>query len=444
MAILSKNLYVRPEGRKYLSEGHYVFSVDNKSISEHYVLNPFWNWVTANFLPMTIAPNLVTFLGFLFMVLSFIVITFYYPYGDVSNPYVLILVPTCIFIYQTLDGCDGKQARRTKASSPLGELFDHGVDALCMTILAQQLQIILGLSANNCPLNNAWMHISMWITFYVAHWEHYHTQNFFMGEIGACDGQLIIVGVMIRGILATIWEPHLYPTIVHYYQNNTFIVPFLNIEVTYGAGWIAFAHFNGLLSIIRPIVAVFLYYYHGKDKNEKEREVSTKRSSFVNALIDLVPVVTMALTFFVWSYINHTYSAPITPIKAPVGSPLPDITTVWGRDSMWLIVTAGLAFGIYLTTINISRVTNQKFEYFSFQNIVTIGVMLIQITNSLIRVYTGSAIVCETCLLRCMTIVMAIIYLDFVTDISRNFSEAMNIWVFQLGKRDDQTHNKSD
>lgn len=35
-----------------------------------------------------------------------------------------------LFIYQTLDATDGKQARRTGTSSPLGELFDHGCDAL--------------------------------------------------------------------------------------------------------------------------------------------------------------------------------------------------------------------------------------------------------------------------------------------------------------------------
>ncbi len=28
------------------------------------------------------------------------------------------------------DGTDGKQARRTKTSGPLGELFDHGLDSL--------------------------------------------------------------------------------------------------------------------------------------------------------------------------------------------------------------------------------------------------------------------------------------------------------------------------
>ena len=32
-----------------------------------------------------------------------------------------------LFIYQSLDAIDGKQARRTGSSSPLGEVFDHGV-----------------------------------------------------------------------------------------------------------------------------------------------------------------------------------------------------------------------------------------------------------------------------------------------------------------------------
>jgi ethanolaminephosphotransferase len=35
-----------------------------------------------------------------------------------------------LFLYQTLDATDGKQARRTQSSSPLGELFDHGCDSM--------------------------------------------------------------------------------------------------------------------------------------------------------------------------------------------------------------------------------------------------------------------------------------------------------------------------
>lgn len=37
-----------------------------------------------------------------------------------------------LFLYQSLDAIDGKQARRTGTSSPLGEMFDHGELQLSM------------------------------------------------------------------------------------------------------------------------------------------------------------------------------------------------------------------------------------------------------------------------------------------------------------------------
>lgn len=48
-----------------------------------------------------------------------------------------------LFLYQSLDAIDGKQARRTNSSSPLGELFDHGCDAVstgALLLIAQQNQ----------------------------------------------------------------------------------------------------------------------------------------------------------------------------------------------------------------------------------------------------------------------------------------------------------------
>ena len=56
-----------------------------------------------------------------------------------------VIAAICAFIYQTLDAVDGKQARRTNTSGPLGQLFDHGCDALANTIggtlLFQALQL---------------------------------------------------------------------------------------------------------------------------------------------------------------------------------------------------------------------------------------------------------------------------------------------------------------
>ncbi len=49
-----------------------------------------------------------------------------------------------LFMYQSLDAIDGKQARRTNSSSALGELFDHGCDAVS-TGASLQLIILFSL-----------------------------------------------------------------------------------------------------------------------------------------------------------------------------------------------------------------------------------------------------------------------------------------------------------
>lgn len=59
----------------------------------------------------------------------------------------------CVFmainflIYNTLDNCDGKQARRTGSGSPMGMLFDHGLDAttaVINNIILQRMLLIGG------------------------------------------------------------------------------------------------------------------------------------------------------------------------------------------------------------------------------------------------------------------------------------------------------------
>ena len=39
-----------------------------------------------------------------------------------------VLVGIAFFFYNVMDNCDGKQARRTGTGSPMGMLFDHGLD----------------------------------------------------------------------------------------------------------------------------------------------------------------------------------------------------------------------------------------------------------------------------------------------------------------------------
>ncbi len=58
-----------------------------------------------------------------------------------------------IQIKKILDNMDGKQARRTKTSSPLGMMFDHGCDALVTFVFSTGLGTIVGLSKPSYKIN---------------------------------------------------------------------------------------------------------------------------------------------------------------------------------------------------------------------------------------------------------------------------------------------------
>uniref|UniRef100_A0A3Q3VKL1 Cholinephosphotransferase 1 n=1 Tax=Mola mola TaxID=94237 RepID=A0A3Q3VKL1_MOLML len=90
----------------------------------------FWNWLIQQ-IPTWIAPNTLTIAGLLVNILSTVVLVYFCPTATEEAPaWAFIMSALGLFIYQSLDAIDGKQARRTNSSSPLGELFDHGCDAV--------------------------------------------------------------------------------------------------------------------------------------------------------------------------------------------------------------------------------------------------------------------------------------------------------------------------
>ncbi len=70
----------------------------------------------------------MTTLGFVFIALSYIIMLFY-DFSLIHDvpAWTYFFAAVCQFLYQTFDACDGKQARKTNSSSPLGQLVDHGI-----------------------------------------------------------------------------------------------------------------------------------------------------------------------------------------------------------------------------------------------------------------------------------------------------------------------------
>ncbi|KAF3789608.1 Choline/ethanolaminephosphotransferase 1 [Nymphaea thermarum] len=89
---------------------------------------------------------------------------------------------------QTFDAVDGKQARRTNSSSPLGELFDHGCDALTCAFEA----LAFGSTAM-CGKDTFWFWVIAAVPFYCATWEHFFTNTLILPEInGPTEGLMLI------------------------------------------------------------------------------------------------------------------------------------------------------------------------------------------------------------------------------------------------------------
>lgn len=93
-------------------------------------------------------------------------------------------------MYQSLDSIDGKQARRTGMAGPLGELFDHGCDAINTT-----LECILSTAALNVG-RSYWSLaalVACLVNFYLTTWEEFHTGTLYLSAFsGPVEGILMI------------------------------------------------------------------------------------------------------------------------------------------------------------------------------------------------------------------------------------------------------------
>lgn len=100
-----------------------------------------------------------------------------------------------LWLYSTFDNVDGKQARRTGSSSPLGELFDHGCDALNCSFAAV-------LQATTLGLGHSHMSVLLYgvaaIGFYLSTAEEYHTGVLYLGYVNApTEGVILSCVVML-------------------------------------------------------------------------------------------------------------------------------------------------------------------------------------------------------------------------------------------------------
>ncbi|XP_067623913.1 ethanolaminephosphotransferase 1 isoform X2 [Eurosta solidaginis] len=178
-------------GIKYLTDTHlkgferYKYSCIDTGYISVYVMHPFWNWCV-QFLPKWLAPNLITFIGFLLTVVNFILIAYYdwdFQGANMAEHtvprWVWSMAAINILLYYNLDGMDGKQARRTGTSSPLGELFDHGLDSYSAVLIPIYMFSLFG-TDELPPIHMFFVIWNVLLNFYLTHVEKYNTGVMFL------------------------------------------------------------------------------------------------------------------------------------------------------------------------------------------------------------------------------------------------------------------------
>ncbi|XP_039745869.1 cholinephosphotransferase 1 isoform X2 [Pararge aegeria] len=182
---------------KRLSEHKY--SCTSASILDAW-LQPWWCWLVSK-TPLWLAPNLITILGLIVNIVTTLILIWYSPDARQEPPrWACALCALGVFVYQSLDAIDGKQARRTGSQSPLGELFDHGCDSISTVFIA--LGACIAVKLGDYP---TWMFFQCFCAmtlFYCAHWQAYVTGTLKMGRIDVTEAQYAIIVIhLISAIL---------------------------------------------------------------------------------------------------------------------------------------------------------------------------------------------------------------------------------------------------
>ncbi|XP_036332953.1 cholinephosphotransferase 1 isoform X2 [Rhagoletis pomonella] len=206
-SITYKERVLSAQQLKKLSEHKY--SCSSSSLLDPW-LQPWWNWLVSK-TPLWLAPNLITIIGLIVNIVTTLILVSYSP--DAKSPppaWTSLLCAFGLFIYQSLDSIDGKQARRTNTSSPLGELFDHGCDSISTVFVALSACI-------SCQLGQYpnWLFFQCFCAialFYCAHWQTYVSGTLRFGKIDVTEAQFTIMAIHVISAVfgPDVWQSRMF------------------------------------------------------------------------------------------------------------------------------------------------------------------------------------------------------------------------------------------
>lgn len=315
-------------------------SIDKSPLS-YWVLNPFWNRCVLLF-PRWYAPNLITLSGLGFIVANLLSVLATAP--DLVGPgpcWLYYSMAAGLFLYQTFDNCDGKQARRTGSSSPLGELFDHGIDSLNCTLGGLCMVSALALGATKTAV--FFTLVSAW-PMYFSTWEQAHTGVLYLGYInGPTEGILIACSAM---LVSAIYGPGVWQSPVTLSTDTTLGGALLRVlQLVSAEGQLPTWRD---LFVLNVLVALFLVHIPGCVYN-----VHVSRPLGQRSLLSTLALAHQWLPLFVYTAASWAWAT------SPYGTVLADNHVVlWG-------LTSCLCFGRMTTEAILAHLLRRPYPLYS-------------------------------------------------------------------------------
>lgn len=330
---------------EYLTSEHlngftnYKYSARDTSPLSIYVMHPFWNKLVEIF-PRWVAPNVMTFVGFLFSVANFVLLSWYdwnFYAGNENDEYkeipnwVWLATAIFIFLAYTLDGIDGKQARRINLSGPLGELFDHGLDSYQAFLIPACLYSIFGRGyASIPPIRMYYIIWMVFFNFYVCHWEKYNTGVLYLPW----------------GYDLSMWgSTFLY--LITYFGGYKIWKTQLPLDITWGNILEIVLHVSALSNI--PMVVYNLYKSYS-EKTGKMRPTG-------EALRPLISFATYFVLFMFWTHYSPNQ--------------------IMDKDPRMLYILSGTIFSNISCRLIVSQMSNTRCEGFHWMSPIFVISILI-------------------------------------------------------------------
>ncbi|KAJ0971401.1 hypothetical protein J5N97_019360 [Dioscorea zingiberensis] len=345
----------------------------------------------------TTRPNMITLTGFVFILLSALLGYIYSPQLDKAPPrWVHFAHGLFLFLYQTFDAVDGKQARRTNSSSPLGELFDHGCDALACVFEA----LAFGSTAM-CGKTTFWFWVISAVTFYFATWEHFFTNTLILPIVnGPTEGlMLIYMGHFLTFFLGAQW----------WAQDFRKSIPLLN--------WVSFLPEIPLYGVVLFFMIIFgVIPTIWSNISNVHKVVQARKGSMLLALAMLFPFAVLLGAVLVWSFWSPS--------------------DIMRTQPHLLIVGTGFAFGFLVGRMILAHLCDEA-KGLKTGMCMSLLFLPLAIANALsARLNNGLPLVDETTVLLLYCVYTVGLYLHFATSVIHEITDALGIHCFRITRKE--------